>query len=130
MKYYEVEAKCGHVGRNNYILKKIYVCANNGKEAAKFVRKMGRVKHDHKDAIKNVTEISFTDYKIGRQEMSNDNYFHVHSKQDQNALCNLDGYILKEETISKKYKSTHLKQKLVELLLIKEWKSGRNYAYE
>ena len=130
MKYFEVEAKCGHVGRNNYILKKIYVCANNGKDAAKIVRNMGRVKHNHKDAIKYVIEINYEQYRIGREQMKNDGYFHVHNKQDQNALCDLEGQVLNEDNNQKRFKQTHVKQKLVELLLIKEWKSERNYAYE
>ena len=130
MKYFEVEAKCGHVGRNNYILKKIYVCANNGKDAAKIVRNMARVKHNHKDAIRYVAEITYEQYRIGRKEMKEDGYFHVHSKQEQNAQCDLEKVVFKEDVSQKKHKQTHLKQKLVELLLIKEWKSGRNYAYE
>ena len=37
-KYYKVYAKCGHVGRNSYILKWFYVKAESGSEAAKKVR--------------------------------------------------------------------------------------------
>ena len=106
MKYYEVEAKCGHVGRNYYILKKIYVCACSGKEAANIVRYMPRVKHNHKDAIKSVIEISFKEYKNGRQEMKNDNYFLVQNKQDQNVLCDLEGQMIKENDTKKKHKQT------------------------
>ena len=37
-KYFKVQAKCGHVGRNHYILKWFYVKALTGEEAAKVVR--------------------------------------------------------------------------------------------
>lgn len=56
MNYYKVRAKCGHVGRNNYIIKPFFVKANDGKEAAKIVRNTPRVKHDHKYAIIDVKE--------------------------------------------------------------------------
>ena len=36
--YYKVLAKCGHVGRNNYIEKDFFIKANSGKEAAYRVR--------------------------------------------------------------------------------------------
>ena len=48
--FYRVKAKCGHVGRNNYIVKNFYVVASSGKEAAHKVRYFPRVKHDRKDA--------------------------------------------------------------------------------
>ena len=51
MGMYEVCAKCGHVGRYNYVDKIFAVKASSGKEAAAKVRNFPRVKHDHKDAI-------------------------------------------------------------------------------
>ena len=62
MKYYEVEAKCGHVGRKNYVLKNFPVMAENGRKAAEKTRGRPRVKHHHKDAIRKVTEIDETRY--------------------------------------------------------------------
>ena len=56
-KYYMVIAKCGHVGRKNYIPVKFAVVAESGKEAAKKVRQFPRVKHDHKDAISIVKDV-------------------------------------------------------------------------
>ena len=82
-KYYKVLAKCGHVGRNKYILKWFYVKAQTGEEAAKIVRDRPRVKHGHKDAIKDVKEILLKEYLIGIKQSSNDMYFRCSSKQEQ-----------------------------------------------
>lgn len=57
MNMYKVIAKCGHVGKGKYIQIAFAVKANDGKEAAKIVRKFPRVKHDKKDAIINVIKL-------------------------------------------------------------------------
>ncbi len=82
-KYFKVQAKCGHVGRNHYILKWFYVKALTGEEAAKVVRDKPRVKHDQKDAIRNVKEITFEEYLTGLRLNSEDMYFKSTSKQEQ-----------------------------------------------
>ena len=82
-KYFKVQAKCGHVGRNRYILKWFYVKALTGEEAAKVVRDKPRVKHDQKDAIKDVVEITFKEYLVGVKINSEDMYFKCTSKQEQ-----------------------------------------------
>lgn len=82
-KYFKVQAKCGHVGRNHYILKWFYVKALTGEEAAKVVRDKPRVKHDRKDAIRNVKEITFEEYQTGLKINSKDMYFKSTSKQEQ-----------------------------------------------
>lgn len=81
--YYKVLVKCGHVRRTKYILKYIYIKANNGKEAAKIARKTPRVKHDHKDAIREVKEIEFDEYLNGLKKMDKDMYFKIHNSSDQ-----------------------------------------------
>lgn len=83
MKFFKVQAKCGHVGRNNYILKLFYVKANNKKEAASIIRQMSRVKHHHKDAIRDVTEITMDEYVRGLKITENDKYFHVSNSSEQ-----------------------------------------------
>ena len=50
-KYFEVEAKCGHVGRTNCIWIRFAVVAESRTDAAKWARMFGRVKHDHTNAI-------------------------------------------------------------------------------
>lgn len=81
--YYKVLVKCGHVRKTKYILKYIYIKANDGKEAAKIARKTPRVKHDHKDAIREVKEIEFDEYLNGLKKMDKDMYFKIHNSSDQ-----------------------------------------------
>lgn len=131
MKYYEIEAKCGHVGRSNYIIKKFYVCANNGREAAMKARLLPRVKHHHKDAIRSVSNISYEEYVEGLDNINNDSYFLVHSSTEQRLMCNFrDGEVKKEEEEIFHKKPTHAKNKIICSLLNKDWRMGRSYLYE
>ena len=57
MRFYEVEAKCGHVGLTNCVWIKFAVKAKTSKEAADAVKRYGRVKRNHKDCIRGVSEI-------------------------------------------------------------------------
>ena len=82
-KYFKVQAKCGHVGRNHYVLKWFYVKALTGQEAAKVVRETPRVKHNQKKAIKDVIEIHFEEYLAGLKINSEDMYFKCTNKQEQ-----------------------------------------------
>ena len=88
-KYYEVIAKCGHVGRKNYIPVKFAVVAESGKEAAKKVRQFPRVKHDHKDAILDVRCITLEEFLEIKEINNNDPYLKCHSRQEQNLIINL-----------------------------------------
>jgi len=88
--YYEVVAKCGHVGRRNYIPIKFAVIAEDGKEAAKIARYLPRVKHNHKDAILKVTKIDYERYLEIIENNNNDEYLKCHSKQDQNQIENFE----------------------------------------
>ncbi len=102
-KYYAVIAKCGHVRRNNYILIEYAVISINAKEAAKKARHIPRVKHDHKDAIRSVREISYEEFLEINRRNNKDLYLQVHSKQEQNKYCpDLKDRIIKEES----YKNT------------------------
>ncbi|MCQ2772556.1 MAG: hypothetical protein MJ238_04705 [Bacilli bacterium] len=73
-KYFKVVAKCGHVGRRFYVPVQFAIRAQNGKEAAKKARDLPRVKHDHKDAILQVKEISYYEFKAINQVNKNDPY--------------------------------------------------------
>lgn len=73
--YYKVLVKCGHVGRNKYILKWLYIKAIDGKEAAKIARNIPRVKHNHKDVIRELKKIPFDEYVIGLKMNLQDKYF-------------------------------------------------------
>ena len=88
-KYYEVIAKCGHVGRKNYIPVKFAVVAESGKEAAKKVRQFPRVKHNHKDAILDVRCITLEEFLEIKESNDNDPYLKCHSRQEQNLIVNL-----------------------------------------
>lgn len=126
MGYFKVIAKCGHVGRNNYILKEFYIEASSGKEAAKLIRDTPRVKHNQKDAIRGVLSISPEDYYQNKKAMNEDPYFKVHSKQEQELLCpKLYELTFKEEekrTFSKKGGFRHVKHETLLKETLKEMK--------
>ena len=81
MNYYEILAKCGHVGRKYYYPSKFYVEAEDGKIAAAIVRQRPRVKKDHKDAILHVFKISYEQYKRGLSMRSQDPYNQCKNQQ-------------------------------------------------
>lgn len=132
MRYFKVIAKCGHVGRNKYVLKAFYRKALNRKEAARLVRNTPRVKHNHKDAIREVFEISPEDYARNMEISSKDPYFNVHSKQEQKHLCpNICEFVCKEEgkqTFHKRRLFRRVKYAVLEKEASKEIKGG--YLYE
>ena len=84
---YEVQAKCGHVGKNMYTLKTFAVNAPNRAEAATLVRNLPRVKHHHRDAILRVVAIDRNRYYEIQHLNRQDPYFQCHSIQDQRRLC-------------------------------------------
>ena len=83
MKVFKVTAKCGHVGRNYYVIKSFPVQASDGKEAARIARNIPRVKHHHKDAIINVEEITLAEYYALMHKNDSDPYFSCQNVQDQ-----------------------------------------------
>lgn len=94
MKYFEVIAKCGHVGKKNCIFITFACAAENGKEAAAKVRLYKRVKHDHKDAIRNVNEISFEEFVKLRAENDADPYLHCKNPQEQRKIPDFDSRVI------------------------------------
>lgn len=95
--YYLVTAKCGHVGKAQYYPGLFYVKAENGAEAAKIVRNMSRVKHDHKDAILSVEKIEHSDFKKGRENQRDNPYFNCHNPQEQRLFFDLiEGNLIPE----------------------------------
>ena len=89
IKYYNVTAKCGHVGRENYIPISFAVKANSAKEASKRVRNFPRVKHDHKDAIISCKEINEEEFNNLVKINNNDSYLTCKSKREQKQTCDL-----------------------------------------
>jgi hypothetical protein len=87
IKHYIVEAKCGHVGINNFIIKSFTTKAFSAREAARKARWFGRVKHHWKDAIVSVRECSEAEYEAQFEANRNDPFFHAKSIQEQRATC-------------------------------------------
>lgn len=94
MKYFQVEAKCGHVGKNMCILVPFACIARDGKEAAARVRFFPRVKHHHKDAIRNVREISFAEFVKLRSENDADPFLHCKNPQEQRKIPGFNARII------------------------------------
>lgn len=87
---YAVKCKCGHVGRHRYMPIEFAVIALSKKEAAKIARQIPRVKHNHKDAILGVRQLSERQYQK-LIEVNNDNpYLKIKSKYQQKEI---DDYI-------------------------------------
>lgn len=93
---YEVECKCGHVGRKNYIVIGFPIMASSAKEAALIARYLPRVKHDHKDAILNVRKIDDIEYEEIEERNDHDLYLKCKNKQEQKVL-DLTSRLHKEE---------------------------------
>ena len=127
-----VNVKCGHVGKNNYLLKWIYLEADSKKDAAAKARLFPRVKHDHKDAIREVIEINLEKYNYGLEEMKNDLYFKVKNTSQQRKVGALEGCMIYRELIIKNYKKERNGQRLRFDEMIKEAKRMMNggYCYE
>ena len=116
--FFEVIAKCGHVGRNKYIPIKFAVEAESGKDAAAMVRRFPRVKHDHKDAILSVAKIDSTRYLEINAINDNNPYLKCKSKYEQRLIVGLDQQ-LEEDDYCKKVK--YKKERCV------EYKMRKNY---
>ncbi len=122
-KYFKVCAKCGHVRKNRYVLKWFYIKALDGEEAAKVVRDKPRVKHNHKDAIREVIEITFEEYLDGLKINSMDMYFKCSNKQEQafyKCVKFEDLYV--EEKEQPNYKKKRNGQRRKNILIEKEMK--------
>ena len=122
-KYFKVRAKCGHVGKNWFVLKWFYVKALTGEEAAEVVRDKPRVKHNRKDAIKEVHEITFEEYLDGLKANSEDMYFKCTSRQEQEFYqCVKLEEIYPEEDEHPNYKKKRNGQRRKNMFLEKEMK--------
>ncbi len=81
--YYEVIAKCGHVGKMKYVPIKFSVIAETAEEAASLVRYFPRVKHNLKSAILSVTKIDRKRFLEIKEINDNDPYLQCSCKRDQ-----------------------------------------------
>ena len=87
IKYYAVKTICGHVGRTKYIEIVFPIIATSGSEAASIARRKPRVKHDRKDAIVSVNEITLEEYEKIVEKNDNDPYLKCKNKQEQKQYC-------------------------------------------
>ena len=85
-KYYKIVAKCGHVGRKNYIEVAFAVMAEDIHEATTITRYIPRVKHHKKDAISSAEEITYEEYLLLRAENDSNPYLKCTSKQQQKMI--------------------------------------------
>lgn len=85
-RYFEVEAKCGHVGKTNCVWIRFAIYAEDKKEAARITRQKRRVKRNHPDAIGYVKEIDFESFMVLKDENDADPYLHCKSKREQNQI--------------------------------------------
>ena len=133
-KYYMVIAKCGHVGRKNYIPIKFAVVAESGKEAAKKVRQFPRVKHDHKDAILDVRCITLEEFLEIKEINDNDPYLKCHSRQEQNLIINLAERMVTdlhnvEQAFDKQARKDRVAYKLRKFKILEESSKKEDYCY-
>ena len=84
--YYIVKTKCGHVGRNNYIIIDYPITASSKKEAAQNARHRPRVKHNHKDAIIEVREVDYNEYLQFKNQFRKNPYIKSSTIQQQRIL--------------------------------------------
>lgn len=82
MKYYEVVAKCGHVGNGKYIDVSFPVKAETASDAAQLILKHSKVKKHLKNAITNVFEIDYERFVELVDNNSNDKYLRSHFKKE------------------------------------------------
>ena len=132
--YYEVIAKCGHVGRKNYIPVKFAVVAESGKEAAKKVRQFPRVKHDHKDAILDVRCITLEEFLEIKESNDNDSYLKCHSRQEQNLIVNLAERMVADlhnvkQAFDKQARKDRVAYKLRKFKILEESSKKDDYCY-
>ena len=137
-KCYIVEAKCGHVGRNNYTVKKFPTKALSASKAANRTRKFGRVKHHWKDAIISVRECTYEEYREQVLANNNDPYFHATCIQEQRLNCKNLAIVFskrfEEETMNHKevrvfHRRRDRQERREASRMIREWRIMPAYAY-
>lgn len=97
-KYFEVVAKCGHVGRNQYYEGHFFVISTDAHHAAQHVKTFSRVKKDHGDVILDVIPIDRQRFLEGQEEQNNNVYFHCKNRKEQNQYWDLIKNNVYEET--------------------------------
>lgn len=97
MKNFKVTTKCGHVGKNNYILIDFAIKAKSKKEAAAIAKRIPRVKHHKKDAIVDCVEITEEEFNEILMKNNEDLYLQCKNIQDQRKIEGFESRILTNE---------------------------------
>lgn len=112
-KYFSVITKCGHVGRMNCVWIDFAICAENAKEAAAKARQIARVKHHHKNTIKNVVEITMEEFFKLKAVNDTDPYLHAKNHREQLQIEGFEDRIeLDEYNIARNSQKTTKKDSL------------------
>ena len=112
-KYFSVTTKCGHVGRLNCVWIKFAICAETAKEAAAIARQIARVKHHHKNAIKEVVEITVDEFCKLKAINDIDPYLHAKNHREQLQIEGFEERVeLDEYNIARKHQKSSKKESL------------------
>ena len=96
-KYYKVTAKCGHVGKGNYVPINFAVKADTASEASQIVKRFPRVKKQLWDSIIACVRISKKEYKRLRKINSEDPYLNCRCAKDHYMVPNEAERIVKSQ---------------------------------
>ena len=94
-KYFKVTAKCGHVGKNNYVPINFAVKAETASGASQIAKRFPRVKKQLWDSIIACVQISKKEYKKLLQINREDPYLQCKCARDQALLTNQDDRIVR-----------------------------------
>ena len=97
-RYYLVKTKCGHVRRGNYIPITFPVEAVSAKKAAAIARQKPRVKHNHLDAILDVKEVSYDEFRVQEERNMFDPYLRIHSRKEHREMLPMFAFRIVPET--------------------------------
>lgn len=119
MSYFEVIAKCGHVGKGYYIPISFAIIARNRSDAANVTRNKARVKHDRPDAIIAVNRLTKEEYEELKRQNEADPYLNCTNIQQQREIEGLEARIKVDEYQISRRKRKYAKEKCTEYKLKK-----------
>jgi hypothetical protein len=112
-KYFSVKTKCGHVGKLNCVWIDFAIVAESAKEAAAIARQIARVKHHHKNTIKEVVEITVDEFCKLKAINDADPYLHAKNHREQLQIEGFEERIeLDEYNIARKHQKSSKKESL------------------
>ncbi len=96
-KYFKVTAKCGHVGKGNYVPVAFAVKAESRSDASQKVMTFHRVKKHLNDAIISCEEIDRDSYKELMRANKEFKYLHCKCNREQREIEGFESLICKNE---------------------------------